>query len=362
MTPEISRRQFLKVAAGAALAPVELFAQEEKAGQSMESVVFQTPEGYFIVREGEKYKLPDGFEKYSRGTKLSEHGRQVQSVGSLDLPEAKVELLDQVIDSISGNLKNHNRNASMPLVVPGFIDKGNNGLNPVLTIDPGGTFEDLLGRFQKNGWSYKFDTLALKRRKAGEGLDTVGDTLSNPKDHIKNMGEQIKLFKKDFPFTQLVAFGFSLGGVELISAAMEHPDVFNDIVLIESPIRGVPRSWETTTQQIAIKTGVAIAFQAYEHVTDYLMGLWDDKDYQKKLVNFVKDFTSSGKRIVSVTLDTDGIAKRDWCVCSGIEELAIHGDPQGDTADGALPNHGPALRDNLFLDFSENLVGPNPNS
>lgn len=189
---------------------------------------------------------------------------------------------------------------------------------------------------------------------------SIGDTLRDP---VISNGYALKFIKKRVeqnPFDQHTGFGHSLGGLWVLKMAMEYPEAFNNLILANVPIRGMP--WDLTrwAQTQALKEALKPFGLDPTKVINSLFDLWNDPDYQKRLKKFFSDFTKSGRKIIIVYTEGDIIVPKESAVVESAEVLSISaGNVNPFNPFEVFAAHGMALEDERFLSLALKRTGKN---
>lgn len=193
----------------------------------------------------------------------------------------------------------------------------------------------------------------------------IGDTLRDP---VINKDYALKFVKKrseQNPFDQYDGIAHSLGGIFILAMAMEHPDLFNNLIFINSPIMGLDLN-------ILQKIGVGILKELIASygldstkVIDYLSKLWD-VNYHAKLKKFFTDFTKRGGKVLIVATEGDVFVTRESTGIDmlknidGVEILIVKaGNVNPFSSIDVFNAHGLGLGDEKVLDSGYKMVGKN---
>lgn len=318
---------------------------KEQQDAPREGDVAVSGEGVFLLRNRKKYPVPD-LGVYARNTKLEKYGRKI-----LYLPRSKFEEYPRgeifterrIFDKTTNTLKTNNSFGQEILVFfPGVMTDG--GM-PWETIRPASdTFVSLLVGLKQKKWGLAdsfFFTYGKERLIEYEAKHTS----RSPEENMRYAIDFIETLKNEFPLAQFNIICHSLGGLFGLAAAKKHFDAINNVILINSPIRGI----EGTLFRKGLVKGGRELLKPYigdEKVSDYLFSIWGNKEYQKELEEFVSFFTSTGRQIIIVADESDPIVPVESATVKGAKEIRL-----AKTTNAAIPinewlvAHGRPLRD-----------------
>lgn len=266
-----------------------------------------------------------------------------------------------------GDVKRENQDGGEKLILgQGFLSSDS---RPNLQIIPReDTFVALRKRLKSEGWDPDPSDPRLKDilfldsyifSYQEDELKTYGieDTFIDPEI---NKGTATKFIKKRIeqnPFDQNNGFGHSLGGLWILEMAMKYPYAFNNLVFINSPIRGIPRNPVRWAQTQVLRELLKPFGLDPAKVTDHLFNLWDNPDYQKKLKDF---FVKYGRKIKIVYTEGDIIIPKESTIVEGAEVLSISaGNVNPFNPLEVFAAHGMALKHEKVLALSSKTVGKN---
>lgn len=373
----MTRREFLRGASmavgGAALLPLLSACeapQEEKRptprkpegleGIPKDGDVVIIREGAFLLRNGKRY-LISNVEAYSRNTKLEQYGRKTLYFPRNSLQEypiGDISRARRLFDKTTNTEKIINPFGQEILVFfPGFITDG--GM-PWETIKPASdTFVSLLVGLKPKGWGLAdsfFFTYGKERLIEYEAKHTA----RSPEENMQYAIDFIATLKEGFPLAQFNIICHSLGGLFGLATAKKHFDAINNLILINSPIRGIEGN---LFRRGLVGSGRKLleSYIGEEKVSDYLFDAWSNKKYQKELEEFVLFFTSIGRQITVVVDESDPIVPVESSLVKGAKEIRLvkttnasipinewlvaHGRPLRDR--GAIGQIGDELGENL---------------
>lgn len=276
----------------------------------------------FLLKNNKRYPIPD-LRIYTRNTKLERYGRKTLYLpqGSLqDRPTSDVPRARRLFDKTTNTEKIINPFGQEILVFfPGFITDG--GM-PWETIRPlSDTFVSLLVGLKSKKWGLVdsfFFTYGKERLIEYEARHTA----RAPEENMEYAIDFLGILKEEFPLAQFNIICHSLGGLFGLAAAKKHFDAINNIILINSPIRGIEGN---LFRRGLVGSGRKLLepYVGEEKVSDYLFNAWDSKKYQKELADFVLFFTSIGRQIIVVIDESDPVVPAESSLVKGAKEIRL---------------------------------------
>ena len=279
--------------------------------------------------------------------------------GFQDYPVDEVPRERRIYDKTTRTEKINNPLGQEILVFfPGLTTDG--GM-PYETIKPvSDTFVSLLVGLKTKKWGLEnsfFFTYGKERLIEYEAKHTA----RSPEENMRYAIDFISVLKEEFPLAQFNIICHSLGGLFGLAAAQKHPDAINNLILINSPIRGI----EGNLFRKGLVGAGRKLLEPYigdEKVSDYLFNLWGNKKYQRELGEFVLFFTSIGRKIIVVTDENDPIVPVESASVKGAKEIRL-----AKTTNAPIPinewlvAHGRPLRDKEAIgqiggELGENLA------
>lgn len=335
---EIRRREFLQGAAlfGGAVLLSQVVpgceTQEEPSpppqkSKELESIprdgdVAVVGEEAFLLRNKKRYPISD-LRIYNRNTKPERYGRKTLYLpqGSFqDRPTGDVPRAQRLFDKTTNTEKIINPFGQEILVFfPGFITDG--GM-PWETIRPvSDTFVSLLVGLKSKKWGLadSFFFTYGKERLIEYG---VKHTARAPEENMQYAVDFLATLKEEFPLAQFNIICHSLGGLFGLAAAKKHFDAINNLILINSPIRGIEGN---LFRKGLVGSGRKLleAYIGEEKVSEYLFNAWDNKKYQRELAEFVSFFTSIGRQIIVVVDENDPVVPTESSTVKGAKEMRL---------------------------------------
>lgn len=312
----------------------------------------------YLLRHNQAYPVLD-LEKYRRFSKLAQYGRRVVSVpsslaGEYPVVERRVPPLNiGVINPFTGLLEDPKSfGGEINLFFPGFLtDEG----MPYESIYPAKeTFVAVRKTLEAQKWGTA-DTIFFTYGKVGLDHYQASDTARSPQENIDHARNFLAKLKEEFPFAQFNLIAHSLGGIFALEAARQHLDAVNNLIFINSPIRGIEK-----TPDRVVKTWLAKPFIGREEkVTDYLFALWSNREYQEGLKIFVKHLISSGRKLKVIISSNDPIVPKTSAIVEGADVLIVPAPPNSGGLLADLQSHGRPLKDQKALEFIDQSLGEN---
>lgn len=326
----------------------------------------------YLLRNGVRYIIPP---TYMRNTKFEEYGRRVFTSGgeefrhhSLVDPSATSTILESLL-SLHPNVgerkhiremltKKLRNGGEMLLFFPGFITDEGVPFDPILPrVD---TFTTFIKGLAPRGWQF-WDALFFNY---GEELwldkYKIQNTTRDPKENIKHAKEFVGVLKAEVPLIQFNVIAHSLGCLFALAAAMEHPNIVNNLILINGPVRGLKKTPGRIAEVELLRTALKVKGIRDEKVTDYLFDLWNNKAYQKWVSDAVSFLRAIGKRVIVVIDESDGIVPQEAALIEEAELLRIRtGEKKGLVGDtiGTLKAHGRPLKYGQAIDYVGERIG-----
>lgn len=276
----------------------------------------------FLLRNDKRYLIPD-LRIYVRNTKLERYGKKTLYLpqGSpQDRPIGDVPRARRLFDKTTNTEKIINPFGQEILVFfPGFTTDG--GM-PWETIRPvNDTFVSLLIGLKSKKWGLVdsfFFTYGKERLIEYEARHTARP----PEENMQYAIDFLSTLKEEFPLAQFNIICHSLGGLFGLAAAKKHFDAINNLILVNSPIRGIEGN---LFRRGLVGSGRKLleAYIGEEKVSEYLFNAWDSKKYQKELEEFVSFFTSIGRQIIVVVDENDPIAPVESSLVKGAKEIRL---------------------------------------
>jgi hypothetical protein len=310
----------------------------------------------FMIRNGYSYRIPN-FEEYKRRTKFDGYKRlAVNANGEIfavypqrDLPSEPAE-----VDLFAGDIKEGKRmGGEINLYIAGFMTDDGSTYNPIIPkID---TFIEIRRGLASENWYLKdnvFFTYGRKRAETYEDKYQATDTAKSPEKNIKHALEFISGLKKAFPLAQFNLIAHSLGGIFALEIARANPESVNNLILINSPIRGIEETPLRKLQTVGLKPLVGD-----EKVTEYLFKLWANKNYKAQLDKFGESFTSHGRGLLVITAENDPFVPKEATEIKDAKKLTLSVDdiPPLET----LKAHGFPLKNKAAIQAIREAIGPN---
>lgn len=307
---------------------------------------------------------------YTRNTKFEQYGGRVFTSGgdrfssypirdprmtdnmfdwmlAIDTNPSQQEMIRKKIDRKLAN------GGEMLLFFPGFITDDGIPYDPIVPrVDTFTTFLNGL----KRGWE-TWDALYFNY---GEKLwidrYQLANTTRDPNQNARHAKQLVGELKQELPLVKFNFIAHSLGGLFALHAAVAHPDAVNNLVLINSPLKGFEKTAGQVVKVEAMRKALWVHGIFDEKVTDYLFALWKDQAYQKWVSDAVKFLRSLGKRVLVVIDEGDGVVSRESAEVEEVELLTIKTGERG----GLIPpleNHGRPLKYGAAISYIGERLG-----
>jgi len=360
---KISRREFLQ--STSALGLVTLFSHlkipSTLASESPQmGDVLQVGREAYLLRNNKAYLIPD-LEKYIKNTKLNRYGRKIYPVsrGFLNQYEVVSDFDSRpfIQDPVTGELKNSKPyGGEMIDFYSGIFTS--EGLPHDEVIPELDTFKYIIDDLEERK-NFKIGDYLFYNHGAGKfDKFRAEDTLRPPEENIKFALARAEKIKKDFPLVQLNIEGHSLGCNIALAVARQHPDLVNNLILINGPVRGI--KWNFLREGLRkVVRPLIWPFVGEEYVTDYLVQKWEDKVYQRELDEFVRDFLRMGRSITVVIAENDPIVPKESALLPGALTVTLMvGDPRLNFMEYPK-EHGLPLKHSKVVPLIGDIVGDN---
>lgn len=338
---------------------------KERETPSEGDVVFV--DGNFnLLRNGLRYVIPD-IELYKKYTKFEKYKRRIffsSNSSIVNLPVGESKSTTTIFDDFTGYQKDTKRfGGEITVFWSGFMDDES---VPYATLIPSSTFEKIRSKecLGAKGWGDK-DSLFFTWGTRGLNTYKGKDTAKDPRLSIQQALEFFEQLKKDYPLAQFNFICHSLGGNIAMEVAKKHADAINNIILLDSPIRGLRRTPGKMAEVVLFRADL-LRRGIHEDVTEYLFGLWNNK-HHAELNEFFYSFTRSGKKIISYYMDGDlAIPKESVEIPGGVREIERDITPEEEKKTGLLTNivlyakrHGRSLTHPRVLKEIPEEIGEN---
>ena len=221
------------------------------------------------------------------------------------------------IDPFTGELKSPDREAL--IFFGGFMTDEGIPYNEIVPIKD--TFTDLRQKLKTYGWNatdsffFTYGVRGIDRYKAT-------DTARSPREIIKHTVEFFETIEQMFPLVQFHLFAHSLGGIFALEVAKRYSGKVKSLSFINSPVKGIE-----PTIGMRLRTGLLTQavrpWIGEEKVTGYLFDLWNNREYQEGLVEFARNFTESGRKLVTVISKDDPIVPKESSSIPGSDEILL---------------------------------------
>lgn len=281
----------------------------------------------YLLRAGKRYPIPD-IDRLVEYTKFAKYGGRVfreqrLSIGVDSIPLGEVPQEPTIIDPFTGDIKINKRlGGEMNIYVGGFLTDVGDVYN---TSDPKkDIFLSIRKGLEQDGWQ-DFDNLFFNYGQRMSGRYETKDTARDPAENIKHALEFMQVLKEKFPLIKFNLIAHSLGGIFALACAMEHWDAINNLILINSPVRGFNGDDCQRRGAWILKQGLRLRLGMDEKVTDYLFSLWNNKTYQKEIEEFAEFMSGIGKRLIVIYTDGDRVVSPESAIIENAELLRLEG-------------------------------------
>lgn len=312
----------------------------------------------YLLRDNKALPILN-FEKYRRLSKMDEYGRRVWTLtGSVPSNYAlgEVDSAPGVIDIYSGQFKRGKKEGGeINVYFPGFMtDKG----VPYDIIEPEqDTFVDIRTSLKENRWEphdslfFTYGAKAIKNFAQYESRDTA----NSPVENIEHALGFMEYLKESFPLAQFNLIAHSLRGIFALEATRKYEDAINNLILINSPVKGIDGNIARRAQVTVLKQALK-PLLGDEKVTDYLFSLWRDS-HHRELEKFVQSFIKKGRKLSIVVAEDDPIVPKESSVIEGADIITLK---VGNVSIlRSLEAHGKPLRDDKVIKVILQKIGPN---
>lgn len=328
---------------------------KERGNSPTEGDIVVIDNNPFLLRNDNRIIVPP---TYIRNTKFEQYGGRVFASGTdafrklpVRDPRATGNMLDWLAsltpDSRQGEMirekiaKKVTGGGEMLLFFSGFITDDGIPYDPIIPRED--TFITFLAGQSTRGWE-PWDAMHFNY---GEKLwidrYPLANTTKDPNQNVGHAKQLVGDLKEELPLIKFNFIAHSLGGLFALHAAIAYPDMVNNLILINSPVKG----FEKTAGQVLKVEAMRKALWAHgifdEKVTNYLFALWQNKAYQKWVGDAVSFLRSIGKRVLVVIDEGDGVVSREAALVEEAELLTIKTGEKG----GLIPpleNHGRPLK------------------
>jgi pimeloyl-ACP methyl ester carboxylesterase len=211
--------------------------------------------------------------------------------------------------------------------------------------------------------TYKIDINALPRGEIKPQDYQPEDTKLDPMLSVSKLRLELRRYKELLPLTKFILIGHSLGGFIAFEAALAHTDAVEAVITLDSPLKGVDRSfWSESVDKIIID------FMGKE-VGEYLVKIGDDPATAEIVENKAKKLRSQGVRVFTIT-NKDDIFIPSWVAVLENSDTEYEGEkiqliwelghePFESFGVGELATgHGQTLEDPAVLELIAKIAAP----
>lgn len=360
---KISRREFLQSASAlslTALVPHINVANILAMETPQMGDVLQVGREAFLLRSNKAYLIPD-LEQYIRNTKFNGYGRKIHPVSRSVLSQyqviSKFDSRPLIPDPVTGELKNAKPfGGEMIDFYSGIFTS--EGIPHDQVVPERDTYKYIIDDLEERK-NFKVGDYLFYNHGAGQfDKFTPKDTLRPPEENIEFALSRAEQIKNSCPLVQLTAVGHSFGSVIALEVARKHPDLINNLILINGPVRGI--EWNFLREGLRnIVRPLIRPFVGEEYVTDYLAKRWENKTFQRELEEFVRNFTGMGRDLTVVIAENDPIVPKASALLPGALTITLTvGDPRLNFTEYPR-EHGLPLKHSKVVPMISNIIGDN---
>lgn len=309
---------------------------------------------YYYLRSDNKYPIPD-LNIFRRNTGIKTAPIKV-SRGIVERIRVGEIWKGPVVLDWSGQVRRNNKNGGKKLLYgAGLFTE-----TPAILMPDDISLDRVFGSIRAETKKKKFEEqdnlyLTYDPKKSWFGYRRV-DTMRDPRESVKLFSDQVKKFKEDFPLDKFIPVVHSLGGPITLNALFEHLDAIDTFVSLDSPLKGIPHNLPKN-----ILAKIASVFG--EKVVNYLLNIWEDQSYQKKLKDMVLEMKKRGIRVYTFASKDDLIVPWQSAILEGATneingrkiELSF---PMGSSSLTEL-GHGSVLWHPTILKYVSEIIGEN---
>lgn len=132
-------------------------------------------------------------------------------------------------------------------------------------------------------------------------------TKKHPLENLKRMDTFLTDLKRRFPRSRVIGIGHSLGGFMLFNGALRHPDLFEAVITIDSPLMGLDRSYWSERMDVLFDI-------AGKECGEYLVELGDDPSTPNKVYTDGLSLRESGVSVFTMTNEDDLFVRKNVSV------------------------------------------------
>lgn len=336
----------------------------EYEGVFMDGDVFFADGSFFLPRAGSIYWFSrDEFEEYRMVSKLDAHGRKIFIAQK---PQEKIVVASSVREELIDNIGNTKRpkpwGGEILLPVSGFLDDESVPI-PYATMIVDKTFARIKGDkgLASLGWDHILDAIyftygAPDNFKQYDSVQTAVEL-----EISINRAEQfIDRMIREHPLAQFNAIGHSLGALLILFMMRKHPGVFNNAVLFSVPARGLEPT-DAMLKKLELVHEALKKVGIEEYLTQSLLGLWHNREYNEELDAFTQKFVGMGRGLYSIIAEDDGVVDPRSAHLKGAVNIVLpkSGFIQNILDPFGLKSHGRPLIDDVSGETVKKAFGKN---
>lgn len=324
----LSRREFLKDLTSLVVFPS--FPVPQSLDRNNQSILEPIPEAENVPRYGDvlasgneayllkpegRYLLREGIDVYNRTSGANEFGSRAFVVPSGTIEQIPLIPISPLIpiDNM-GDAKAHRSltgGGQKIMYGPGFMHDAGELFQNVRTNK---TFREIQDTLEELSWT-ELDRLYFTYGAPDgfRGYD-IWATMRDFWENVRLASSLIGRFKKQFPLERFDFFGDSLGGAILFFALADHLEIVNNIVLLNSPVLGLP-------DDIIRRAAAEILKRFYSDKVAYqLLDFWNNIKHKRRVLELTLKMKQRGVRLYTFGTEGDFIVPPQSAILIGSED------------------------------------------
>lgn len=312
----------------------------------------------YLIRGNSLYPIPD-LERYKKATKMDEYGRKVFKASGtngysiVEMQKQKSEF--GIVDPFTGDFKDDKSfGGEINIYFGGFMTDQDINID----LDASETFKKIRTKLEVNNW-LPWDDLFFTYRDKNSFLGGEDDKRYKASDTGRHLNVNIEIasnyfnkLKELFPLVQFNLIGHSLGGIFATEVARGNPDAVNNLILINTPVRGVNRF----SDKAALISAALLPVAGDQKVTNDLFDRWQNKTYQDSLSDFSNSFVSEGRKITIIRSEDDPFVSEESAYLPMAKFMTLL---KSESSIGFLNAHGRPLKEEIVFDIILKQLGRN---
>lgn len=313
--------------------------RKEKKEPTLGDVITSNGNAFLLNGDGRRYPLRGGeLDTYTTASKLREYNRGVFPVSREFAEKYPVGQRSGegilVSQSTLLSVENHMGEVVVPWM--GMLTSGNDSSSEIRPL----SFPQITQALMLRGWRDPQNLLfSYGSKPVGKSVEqairdggfgyTIFDTLRPLRDISADAITHIKYVQEILPYCQQNHLMHSLGGVGGMEAIMRHPSSTNCVVIVSSPVRGMPKDL-VRSKLFDFARNIASQYKGAEKIVggalaliNDLLALWENKEHQRRLDEFTLSFVESGKKLIVVIDENDPIVPEESSRLKGATEVRI---------------------------------------